>query len=119
MANTPEGKVKDAVKKRLIHYGVLPATKAADTPASEMKGMFFMPVAGPYSIWGIHDFIINWGGVFCTIETKAPDNPVDATEPQRGFQAATEKAGGIALVGVRDASAVDHLAQLIKERTES
>lgn len=115
MASTPEGKVKAAVKKRLEHYGLHAVTKAPDQPGT-IEGFFFMPHAGPGSVWGIHDFIICWRGIFCTIETKAPNNPQDATEPQYAFQTATTKAGGISLVGVRDASAVDRLYELVKEK---
>lgn len=115
MAKTPEGVVKDAVKKRLIHYGLKPITKAPDYP-EDIEGFFFMPHAGPGSVWGIHDFVICWRGIFCTIETKAPNNSVDATEPQYAFQLATAKAGGISLVGVRDAGAVDTLHTLVKEK---
>lgn len=113
--STPEGKVKDAVKKRLIHYGLLPVTKAPDQIGG-INGFFFMPHAGPGSVWGIHDFIGCWLGWFFTLETKAPENKEDATEPQRAFQMATIKSGGISFVGVRDASVVDELYRIIQER---
>lgn len=112
---TPEGRVKDAVKKRLMEYGLKPLTKAADVDG-DIEGFFFMPHAGPGSVWGIHDFVGCWRGVFFSLETKAPNNREDATEPQRAFQTATTKAGGFSFVGVRDASVVDELARLIKER---
>lgn len=115
MATTPEGRVKAAVKKRLEHYGLLPVTKAPDHPGP-IEGFFFMPHAGPGSVWGIHDFVGCWRGIFFSLETKAPNNREDATEPQRAFQLATTKAGGISLVGVRDASAVDRLYELVKEK---
>lgn len=115
MATTPEGRVKAAVKKRLEHYGLLPVTKAPDHP-DPIEGFFFMPHAGPGSVWGIHDFVGCWRGIFFSLETKAPNNREDATEPQRAFQLATIKAGGVSMVGVRDASAVDRLYELVKEK---
>lgn len=112
---TPEGRVKDAVKKRLEHYGVLPFNKAADTEGV-VNGMYWMPVQGAFAVHGPHDFTGVWDGWFFSLETKAPDNPVDATEPQLAFQIAAIRSGGISMVGVRDASAVDRLYQIIQER---
>lgn len=113
---TPEGAVKDAVKARLEHYGVLPFIKVADRPGP-VVGMYYMPSQGAFAVQGVHDFIGCWNGVFFSLETKAPENKVDATENQQAFRSATLRTGGIAFVGVRDASAVDELARLIEERT--
>lgn len=112
---TPEGRIKDAVKKRLEHYGVLPFIKAADA-SGEVNGTYWMPVQGQFAVHGVHDFCGVWHGLFWSIETKAPNNPVDATEPQRAFAMAVTKAGGISFIGVRDACAVDALYHLIQER---
>lgn len=113
MAQTPEGKVKNAVKRRLIEYGLVPLTQAGDIPS--LEGFFFMPVAGPYSVHGIHDFVGCWHGKFWSIETKAPDNPEDHTPAQERFWKAVNMSGGIAFTGVRDASVVDELARRVKE----
>lgn len=115
MAKTPEAKVKDAVKKRLIEYGVLPFMHAADEPGG-VAGVFWFPVQGQFAVQGVHDIVGLWDGYFWSMETKAPNNPVDATENQRAFQLATIKAGGISFIGVRDASVVDELYRLIQER---
>lgn len=112
---TPEGKVKAAVQKRLAEYGVLPFMKAADE-SGPVNGVYWMPVQGPFSVQGVHDFVICWHGVFCTLETKAPDAKEDATENQRCFQVAVNKSNGLSLTGVRSADAVDQLYELIKER---
>lgn len=117
MATTPEKRVKDAVKKRLAHYGVLPFIKAADS-SEPVNGMYWMPVQGPFSVQGVHDFCGVWDGWFWSLETKAPDNNVDATEPQLAFQTAACMSGGISFVGVRDASVVDRLYQIIQERKQ-
>lgn len=115
MSKTPERKVKDAVQAALQRHNVLPFMKAADI-TYPIAGVYWMPIQGPYSVQGVHDFAGCWRGIFFSIETKAPDNKVDATEPQRAFQVAVTKGGGIALVGVRDAVAVDHLAELVNKR---
>lgn len=115
MAKTPEGVVKDAVKKRLEHYGVVPFMKVSENGPTP-TGFYWMPVQGAFSVHGPHDFIINWAGVFCTIETKAPNNREDATPNQRQFGIAVNRCGGIAMIGVRDAGAVDTMAQMIQDR---
>lgn len=115
--STPEGAVKKAVKAKLEHYGVLPFVQAADATGRQVAGMYWMPVQGQFAVHGVHDFCGVWDGQFFSLETKAPGNPVDATEPQEAFKVASLRTGGISFVGVRDASAVDRLAALIKERT--
>jgi hypothetical protein len=114
MAQTPEGKVKNAVKKRLIDYGLVPLSQVSDLPS--LEGFFFMPVAGPYSVHGIHDFVGCWRGTFFSIETKAPDNPEDHTPAQERFCRAVVTSGGVAFTGVRDSSVVDQLASEVMDR---
>lgn len=116
MAQTPEGKVKAAVKKRLVEYGLVHLSKIEDVP-EDIEGFFFMPVAGPYSVHGIHDFVGCWRGVFFSIETKAPDNPDDHTAAQERFLVAVTRSGGVAFTGVRDASVIDALAREIMDRS--
>lgn len=112
-----EKHVKAAVRKRLESHGVLPFNTIADMKdVSEVRGTYWMPVQGAYAVHGVHDFFGVWDGVPFSLETKAPDNKVDATEPQRAFQFAITVAGGISLVGVRDADVVDRLHELIIER---
>lgn len=113
---TPEGAVKRDVRARLEHHGLIHVTKAGLGAKPVIEGFFFMPVAGPYSVRGIHDFIGCWRGQFFSLETKAPNEPVDATDAQLLFQAGAAKAGGFSFVGVRDASAVDRLRTLVYER---
>lgn len=66
MANTPEGKVKDGVKKFLKERGA----------------WFFMPVSNGMGQAGIPDFIICYKGVFVAIETKAPGKLKNVTPNQ-------------------------------------
>lgn len=115
MAQSPEGKVKAAVKKRLEHYGLLPFMKVPeDGPAP--TGTYWMPVQGAFAVHGVHDFCGVWCGWFWSIETKAPNNPEDATANQQQFHVAVTRSGGISMIGVRDASAVDRLYEMIQER---
>lgn len=109
---TPESKVKAAVRKRLEHYKVYPHTQA--DKHDDIVGSYFMPVAGPYQVHGIHDFIGCWGGRFFSIETKGEDNPVGETAAQGDFRFTFTRAGGICMTGVRSADAVDSLACLIE-----
>lgn len=114
---TPEGKVKKAVKERLAYYGVLPFMEVAQLQGpGGVAGMYYMPVAGPFSVHGVHDFVGSWYGTFWSIETKAPDNLEDATPHQEMFRVAASRTGGISLVGVRSADAVDKLHELVLER---
>lgn len=116
MAKTPEGRVKDEVKKALQAEGLaLFADFIAGRAPSGMTGFFFMPVAGPFSVLGIHDFVGCWHGVFWSMETKAPDSREDATFHQEQFRAATTTAGGVSIVGVRSAAAVAELKRRVME----
>ncbi len=112
---TPEGRVKKAVRQALESHGLQHLTDAAE-PGPSIEGFFFMPVAGPYSVHGIHDFVGCWRGVFFSIETKAPDSKVDGTPAQIGFHHAASRSRGVSLVGVRDASAVDRIAEIVRRR---
>jgi hypothetical protein len=117
MAQTPEARVKKAVKERLVEYGLVPLTKIEEA-TENIEGFFFMPVAGPYAVHGIHDFVGCWNGMFFSIETKAPDNPEDHTAAQERFLVAVTKSGGVSFTGVRDASVVDRLAQEVRMRID-
>lgn len=108
---TPEGRVKVAVKKRLAEYNIFPFTEVADGKHPIVSGCYYMPVAGPHAVHGVHDFVGVYRGLFWTIETKAPDNPEDATHHQEMFRVAVTRSGGYSAVGVRSALAVDALVR--------
>lgn len=114
---TPEGKVKIAVKKALASYHVYLFADIASgkVAADKVQGFYYMPVAGPHSVLGIHDFVGCWQGIFWSIETKAEDAKEDGTHHQKMFQIAAKAAKGISLIGVRDASAVETLKLLVLE----
>jgi len=114
---TPEAKVKTEVKRALVEAGVYPFVDfvAGRAPASA-EGFFYMPVAGPFSVHGVHDFVGAWHGIFFSLETKAPKNGKDATVHQEHFRRAVDQVGGIAFTGVRDASVIAHLRELVHQR---
>ena len=114
---TPEGKVKKAVKGGWRTTACCRSWRSRNgQDPGGVAGMYYMPVAGPFSVHGVHDFVGSWYGTFWSIETKAPDNPEDATPHQEMFRVAASRTGGISLVGVRSADAVDKLHKLVLER---
>ena len=66
MARTPEGKVKDDVKKRLKQHDI----------------WYFCPMQNGFGVVGIPDFICCVNGHFLAIETKAPGK-VNNTTPNQ------------------------------------
>lgn len=105
------------MRKALHACGVLPFAEVADKRPEDCVGTYYMPVAGPFSVHGVHDFVGCWHGRFFSIETKAPDNPEDETIHQGKFRVAVERTGGIAVTGARGPEAVyairDMLAQTL------
>ena len=89
MAQTPEGRVKAAVKQWLKARGI----------------WFFMPVSNGMGVHGVPDFICCWEGRFLGIETKAPGKRANVSALQQMQHQAIQAAGGVALV-------VDDAAQL-------
>ena len=90
MAQTPEGKVKNAVKKLLKARGAY----------------FFMPMQNGMGVVGIPDIIACWEGRFLAIETKAPGKRGNTTANQDRQIGLIRKSGGFALV-VDDAEQVE------------
>lgn len=115
-ANTPEGRVKAEIRKGLAARGVVPFSDVLTGEATVVAGMYFMPVAGRYSVLGVHDFVGCWHSVFFSIETKAPNNPEDETFHQGRFREGMHQAGGVAVTGARDAQAtLDFIEQRVME----
>lgn len=88
---TPEGRVKQAVKKVLKDRGV----------------WYFMPMQNGFGVVGIPDFICCWNGKFLAIETKAPGNKSGTTPNQDRRIREIVEHGGSAFV-------VDDVKQLVE-----
>lgn len=82
MAMTPEGRVKEAVKKLLKAYGI----------------WYYMPVQNGMGVVGIPDFICCYNGLMLAIETKAPGKRKDLSPNQENRIAEIRAAGGTVLV---------------------
>jgi Holliday junction resolvase len=82
MAKTPEGVVKDAVKKILKARGA----------------WYFMPVSNGMGQVGIPDIIACYRGIFIAIETKATGKRANVTPNQQRVIEAIQKADGFAWV---------------------
>lgn len=120
MAQTPEGRVKDQVRKALHAAGIHPFSHVGQGLHPEAIGTYYMPVAGPFAVHGVHDFVLCVRGIFCSIETKAPENREDETLHQGWFRISVTQCGGISLTGVRDgAAAVQKLLQLVQEKVDA
>ena len=87
---TPEGKVKDAVKKVLKARGI----------------WYYMPVQNGMGVVGIPDIIGCWNGWFIGIETKGPGKKATVTPNQKQRLDEIQRHGGLALV-------IDDVAELI------
>jgi hypothetical protein len=90
MSRTPEGRVKDAVKKWLAERGAY----------------FYMVVPNGFSRAGVPDFLVCLHGRFVGIETKAPGKRRNTTALQKRELAWIETSGGVSLV-VDDVSQLD------------
>lgn len=75
---TPEGKVKEVVKKRLKDAGI----------------WYYMPVQNGMGVVGIPDFICCAGGLFLAIETKAPGKASNLSPNQQARRNEIEAACG-------------------------
>ena len=94
MAKTPEGRVKDAIKKYLTELGVWFAGRPQP---KEVTGWMYMPVSmTSLGVNGIPDFCGIYKGRPLYIEAKAPGGKVSELQKQR--IAEIRAAGGLALV---------------------
>ena len=96
---TPEGKVKEKVKKILRKYDV----------------WYYMPVQNGMGVVGIPDFICCMDGQFLAIETKAPGRKSQVTPNQRRRMQEIMQADGIVYVA-DNADDVEELIRGYKEQ---
>lgn len=66
---TPEGRLKQQVKKLLEERGFW---RAGSAKPPDVAGWYYMPVSNGMGVHGIPDFVCCWAGQFFSIETKAP-----------------------------------------------
>lgn len=105
---TPEGKVKEAIKKWLRDHDCISAAEAWKVieRGESYVGWYWMPVQGMYATKGVPDFIICYKGRFVAIEAKAPG---ESTTPNQDTQIeAITSAGGRVFV-VSSVSMLDEL----------
>ena len=102
MAQTPEGKVKAAVKRLLKKHGIYS----------------YMPVQNGMGVVGIPDIIACWDGRFIAIETKAPGKRGNTTPNQDVQLALIREANGIALVVDDPQQVADMLWDIDSQTTE-
>lgn len=84
MAATPEGKVKNEIKKILKGYGD--------------KVYWFMPAMGSFGKSGVPDFIICVNGYFVAVEAKDDQVKNPPTELQKTNLQGIVGAGGVSMV---------------------
>lgn len=101
MAATPEGKVKEAVKRRLKDAGI----------------WWYCPVQNGMGVVGIPDFICCWNGRLLAIETKAPGKRANTSPNQDRRIAEIKAAGGIAVV-IDDVRQLDTVLNGLNEERE-
>lgn len=97
MASTPEGKVKDAIKKMLKSYGE--------------RVYYFMPAMGSFGRSGVADIIVCVEGLFLAVEVKADARKNPPTPLQRKNLEEVRAAGGASFV--IDANDLDFLQGFI------
>lgn len=99
MAQTPENKVKNAVKKELKARGI----------------WYYMPVQNGMGVVGIPDLICCWRGKFLAIETKAPGKRGNVTANQRRRLDEIAASGGLAWV-IDDVEELKELLDAYQEK---
>lgn len=91
---TPEGRVKNDIKKYLEAIGFQRAGAAA--PPTYARRWYYMPIQNGMGVSGIPDFICCDQGKFLAIEAKAPKKHPTANQIERHTEIA--EAQGVVLV---------------------
>lgn len=99
MATTPEGKVKNEIKKILKEYGD--------------RVYWFMPAMGGFGKSGVPDFIICANGYFIGVEVKYDKGKNPPTELQVKNLKGIVGAGGVSMV--IDNRNLDSLREMLEE----
>lgn len=110
---TPENKIKEAIKHFLVMRGALPIR--INSGASKFGKRLIWMNSEP----GCSDLIVCYRGLFLAIETKRPDLPlsdpkIQPTDQQLDFLKKVVNAGGIGFV----ANSVDQTMEILDEIDE-
>jgi hypothetical protein len=108
MARTPEGRVKVMIRKRLLAAGFVQVGDGI-----RHYQWFYMPVQGPLSVHGVHDFVGMDRGISWSIEAKSERGTM--TDHQRDYMRLVQCAGGVS-VEVRTEADMDVFFALLEER---
>jgi hypothetical protein len=106
---TPEGKVKQDVKRWLAQNGFW---KAGDPKPKHVDGWYYMPVQNGMGVVGIHDFVCIYKGAALLIETKAGTKTRTPNQLKRHDEVTA--AGGFSVV-VNDVTKLDYILLQINE----
>jgi hypothetical protein len=98
MARTPEGKVKDAVRRVL----------------NDLDIYYFMPATGGYGRSGVPDFVCCLQGRFLAIECKAGKNTTTALQ-QREIEKISKARGNVVIINEGNISLLAGTLKKIKE----
>lgn len=88
----PESKVKEAIRQQLNSLGT--------------DCWWYMPVAGPYAVAGVPDFIGCYRGMMFGLEAKAENGKVTAHQRMHLGKIAAAKGFSVIVRGVEDAKLV-------------
>ena len=92
MAKTPEGKVKDMIRRKLIERGFMQVAQGC----TDARRWFWMPVQGLYSVQGMSDYLGMCDGKPWFIEAKSEDG--EPTAHQADFLAMAESSGAVTAI---------------------
>lgn len=95
MATTPEGKVKDKIKRVLKKYGAY----------------YCMPNAGPFGKSGVPDFICCYKGAFLAIEAKADGGEVSELQQQQLDKIAAAQGWALVIEGAQGVELLDRFLE--------
>ena len=107
MSRTPEGRVKEAIKKELDSRGF---RRAGTARPPAVEGWYYMPVSNGMGVHGIPDFICCWQGLFFGIEAKAEGGEPTPNQLRRHDEIRAAK--GLVLV----ADCVDIVREFMNEQ---
>lgn len=98
MARTPEGKVKEGIKRFLHGKGCLRAGSEKKHWPNDPVGWYYMPIQTAFGVHGIPDFVGHYYGKFFSIEAKAEGRLDDLSANQEMRRDELNQTGGVVFV---------------------